>query len=106
MKIDNDTLLTGINPQKNSGISRKSPGEGENSKVRDKSPDRVDLSMKKREIEQLKEKLAGLPDVRAERVAALRQQIEEGSYRVAGRDVAEKMLRGMRRSGEEGEGHE
>ena len=106
MKIDNDTLLTGINPQKNSGIARKNPGEGENSKVRGKSPDRVDLSMQKREIEQLKEKIAGLPDIRAERVAALKQQIEEGSYRVAGRDVAEKMLRGLRPSGEGGEDHE
>ena len=54
MKINTDTLLTGINPQKNSGVARKGQGEGESPKVREKSPDRVDLSMQKREIEQLK----------------------------------------------------
>jgi negative regulator of flagellin synthesis FlgM len=37
--------------------------------------------------------LGAMPDVRADRVAALKAQIASGEYQVSGRDVAESMLR-------------
>lgn len=37
--------------------------------------------------------LGSMPDVRADRVAALKAQIASGEYQVSGRDVAESMLR-------------
>jgi negative regulator of flagellin synthesis FlgM len=54
--------------------------------------EKVDLSTKAREIEQITVQLADTPDIREDKVRALRAQIEQGTYRVGGEKIAEKMV--------------
>lgn len=55
--------------------------------------DKVDLSAQSKEMKKVHEVLAAAPEVRAEKVAALKQQVESGQYRVDSDAVAEKMLK-------------
>lgn len=55
--------------------------------------DGVELSREAQEVLTLKERISQAPEVRQERVAALKRQIEAGTYRPAGRDIAAKMLK-------------
>ncbi|BAS28800.1 flagellar biosynthesis anti-sigma factor FlgM [Limnochorda pilosa] len=55
-------------------------------------PDRVTLSKEAREIQKVREALAGMPDVREAKVAELRKALDAGTYRVDSADVAEKMF--------------
>lgn len=55
--------------------------------------DAVSVSSKGQEIGKALQTLAGLPDVRADRVEALKAQIQAGTYQVSGRDIAESMLK-------------
>ncbi|MBN1828884.1 MAG: flagellar biosynthesis anti-sigma factor FlgM [Deltaproteobacteria bacterium] len=55
--------------------------------------EKVSLSAKAKEIQSLKKAIESLPDVREEKVQELKEQIEQGSYRVNGEKVAESMLR-------------
>jgi negative regulator of flagellin synthesis FlgM len=54
--------------------------------------DRVELSQKAKDLQEAKKLLNEMPDVREEKVALLKKQIEDGSYRVDGEKVAGKML--------------
>jgi negative regulator of flagellin synthesis FlgM len=55
------------------------------------SPDEVQFSVDGEKVQQLKADLDGLPDMRQERVATLRQAIEEGSYEVSDQQIAQAM---------------
>ncbi|MEB3285197.1 MAG: flagellar biosynthesis anti-sigma factor FlgM [Candidatus Sericytochromatia bacterium] len=55
--------------------------------------DAVSVSSQGQEIGKALQALAGLPDVRADRVAALKAQIQSGTYQVSGREIAESMLK-------------
>jgi flagellar biosynthesis anti-sigma factor FlgM len=52
----------------------------------------VVLSAKAEEVGMAREALQGVPDVRSDRVAKLKQQIEAGTYHVSADEVADKML--------------
>ena len=54
--------------------------------------DRVELSDRARKVAALADKAAGLPDVRREKVEALRRSLDDGVYRVDPRHVARKIL--------------
>lgn len=53
----------------------------------------VSVSSAGQEIGKALQALSGIPDVRADRVAELKSQIESGNYHVSGRDVADSLLR-------------
>jgi flagellar biosynthesis anti-sigma factor FlgM len=55
------------------------------------SPDEVQFSVDGEKVQQLKAGLDGLPDLRQDRVVALQQAIEEGSYNVSPRQIAQAM---------------
>ncbi len=58
-----------------------------------KSPEeRVDLSAKARDIQQLKDAVSDLPEIREEKVKELQERIEKGAYDVSGEKIAEKMV--------------
>jgi len=56
------------------------------------SSDRVELSLGRMQVERLKQIDPAEETVRTERVAALKQQVADGTYRVDGGLVAGKML--------------
>ena len=56
------------------------------------SPDRVELSLGKMQVERLKQIAPAEGTVRPERVAALKRQVADGTYGVDSRFVAGKML--------------
>jgi negative regulator of flagellin synthesis FlgM len=54
--------------------------------------EKVSLSSRARDVQQIKKAVDELPDVRQERVEALKKQIEQGNYKVDGEKVAQKMV--------------
>jgi negative regulator of flagellin synthesis FlgM len=54
--------------------------------------DRVELSPQSRDMKKIHEILAATPEIRTEKVAALKQAIAEGTYKVKAEDIAEKMI--------------
>ncbi|UFS72407.1 flagellar biosynthesis anti-sigma factor FlgM [Geomonas sp. RF6] len=55
--------------------------------------DRVEISQQGKELARLKKELGELPDVRLERVALARQQMQYGPYRIDPVLVAQKMMK-------------
>ncbi len=94
MRIDNNNLLSNLNLYKNEAVEQKRDAAApvKENKATTKGMDRVELSIPREQIDQLKKALAELPDVRPERVAALQEHLSQGTYDISGRMVAEKML--------------
>jgi negative regulator of flagellin synthesis FlgM len=57
-------------------------------------PDRVELSVRSREIQHLDELIQSTPDVREALVEQVRRSIDNGTYNVRAEQVAEKILGG------------
>jgi negative regulator of flagellin synthesis FlgM len=55
--------------------------------------DQVDVSSMGKEISKLVERAKQLPDIRQERVEALRQQVQSGKYEVSSKQIADAILR-------------
>ena len=53
----------------------------------------VDVSPTAQEVQQVKRVVNKLPDMREDRVNALKAQIENGTYHVSGEDIADLMIR-------------
>ncbi|MDJ0667226.1 MAG: flagellar biosynthesis anti-sigma factor FlgM [Desulfobacterales bacterium] len=60
------------------------------------SADKVVLSPKARELQDAKTQLARMPDIDAQRVGRIKLQIENGTYKIDGGQIAERMLEEMR----------
>ncbi len=54
--------------------------------------EKVDLSTKAKDIQQIRAQLANSPDIREDKVRELKAEIEQGTYRVSGEKIAEKMV--------------
>lgn len=54
--------------------------------------DSVSLSPKARQLQAAREALAAMPEIREEKVAAIRAQIEAGTYEIDGEKIADKMM--------------
>ncbi len=52
-----------------------------------------EVSSKAQEVQQVKKLVNQLPDVREDRVQALKAQIENGTYHVSGDDIADLIIR-------------
>lgn len=86
MKINRDQRLTGVTRNK-SGITSKTARKAIN-----QGTDQVELSRTKDEVSKLKTIMQQIPDIGTEKIPQLRQQIDDGTYHVDAKDVAEKML--------------
>lgn len=64
-------------------------------KVAPKGVDLVEISSRSRELARLNQELAALPDVRLDRVALAKQQLQQGPYRIDPNVLAQKMLESM-----------
>ncbi|MBN1380248.1 MAG: flagellar biosynthesis anti-sigma factor FlgM [Deltaproteobacteria bacterium] len=54
--------------------------------------EKVDLSAKAKDIQQIKQVIDQTPDVRADKVRELKQKVENGSYQVDSEKIAEKIV--------------
>jgi len=70
--------------------TRKLEGGGESASP--SAADTVDLSSSSRDVQKMKEILEQTPPMRMEMIEALKKQIDEGTYQVDARDIADKML--------------
>ena len=87
--------LTGIFPQIKTEKIQKSGSVDLAKPVRVSTAlggDRVELSSGSREVMKMQEILQETPEVRREKVDALKRQIEEGTYQVDPQKVADKMM--------------
>lgn len=55
--------------------------------------DKVVLSPKAKEVQEATKLIKELPDIREEKVAKLKEQVDQGTYRVDGKKIAFKMLK-------------
>ena len=55
--------------------------------------DTVNISDAAKEIQEVRKELDNVPDVRADKVEQLKNQIENGTYEIKSEEIAEKMLR-------------
>jgi negative regulator of flagellin synthesis FlgM len=86
--------------EKNSGTNKTDAVQGVPKKPAVKpagpsgSPDvKVDFSAQSKDFVQIKNAVAQLPEVREEKVQALKAQIEKGEYNVDSAKIAEKMVK-------------
>ncbi len=82
-----EAYVKNINDKKNID-----PSAGQNPKTVSRQ-DSVVLSPKAKEIQETKELLSAVPDVREEKVAQIKTQIENGTYEIDGEKVASRMIR-------------
>ncbi|MFP4086553.1 MAG: flagellar biosynthesis anti-sigma factor FlgM [Desulfobacteraceae bacterium] len=81
-----DAYLKGIRDKKRTDAS-SGKGSGEVS-----SKDQVVLSPEAKQIQKAKELIGGLPDIREEKVEAVRSRMQEGSYEIDGEKIASKII--------------
>ena len=65
--------------------------------------DRASISAEARQVSELRTELSGLPDIRQHRVEALRQAIQEGSFQVSDKQIADALLSDWLPGGQKGE---
>jgi negative regulator of flagellin synthesis FlgM len=95
MKID-PNIQSIVNSQsdavQNSKISRAQEGVSESSSSGINGSDTVQLSSKFSEAQQLTAKLQQLPEIRSERIANLKEKIQQGTYNPDSAEVAGALL--------------
>ncbi len=78
--LRNEQVRADSERQANDGAVSSSPSE------------RVDLSTTAKDIQQLKDALSKLPDVREEKIQEVRKKLEDGTYNVSADQIAGKMV--------------
>jgi negative regulator of flagellin synthesis FlgM len=79
--------------QANSPNSPDKPQPSKEAEDKSSSQDKVELSVQSKEMQKVYEVLQTTPDVRDEKVSALKESIQQGQYQVDGEAVADKMIR-------------
>ena len=79
--------------QTNSAVPPEQPLAPQQPSDQGSSGDKVELSIQSKEMQKIYDLLQMTPDVRAEKVEALRKRIEEGKYQVDPDRVADKMIK-------------
>lgn len=93
MKIDSEQLLAAVSRAKSDAVAPGESRQSGNQEIRGRQSDSVELSSHRGEVDHLKKVLNAVPDVRSDKVAQLKERIENGTYRIDGRAVAAKMLK-------------
>ena len=92
MKIRDDNGLSRGIPASSRPVHATPTDRGERADTTQNLGDRVELSDQARALHVAQEALQQLPAVRTDKVKALQEQVQSGSYRVSGGDVAAHML--------------
>jgi negative regulator of flagellin synthesis FlgM len=95
--------ISGKNPliTPNAGVSRLDAAHQQNARPQKSAEegarlgtDRIELSVRSREIQHLDELIQSTPDVREGRVEQVRRELESGTYNVKAERIADKILGG------------
>jgi len=89
--LKNDPAVQYLTQGNKANPADKPPGvqEGQKAGV---AGDKVEISSQSRELQKIHDILAQTPDIRSEKVAALKKAIEEGRYQVSAENIAQKMI--------------
>jgi negative regulator of flagellin synthesis FlgM len=93
MKIDSEQLLATVNKFKNASPEKSEVSETSGKKTKTQGTDRVEFSGRQVEVDRLKKTMQDGTDIRSDKVAQIKAQIEAGTYQVSGTEVAKKMLK-------------
>ena len=94
MKItDNNSSLNIRNYANNIQDNRKTDGSAKQGSSQAVKEDKVVLSPKAKEVQEATKIIKELPDIREDKVAKLKEQVDQGTYRVDGKKIAFKMLK-------------
>jgi flagellar biosynthesis anti-sigma factor FlgM len=93
MKIENNGKVQVLDHLVKSANAKPPKQGGVGQKESQQIVDKVELSSRKAEIEQLKEKVKAAPATRQEKIDTIRQAIENKTYKVSGEDVARSILK-------------
>ncbi len=94
MKIENSNKVQVLDHLVKSA-NAKSPKQGnvgQKDNVQEYA-DKVELSGRKAEIDQLKDKIKAAPATRQEKIDAIKQALENNTYNVKGEDIARSILK-------------
>ncbi len=94
MKItDNNSSLNIRNYVSNVKDNKKIDGSTKQGSPQSVKEDKVVLSPKAKEVQEATKLIKELPDIREDKVAKLKEQVDQGTYRVDGKKIAFKMLK-------------
>jgi negative regulator of flagellin synthesis FlgM len=89
----NDPAVTGPSASRRSERSAENQPKQDQERVRPAS-DSVEISDLARELAKARQAVDAAPDVRADKVAAIKKRIEDGTYSVSPELLARKLLEG------------
>ena len=94
MKItDNNSSLNIRNYVSNVKDNKKIDDLAKQGSPQGTKEDKVVLSPKAKEVQEATKMIKELPDIREEKVAKLKEQVDQGTYRIDGKKIAFKMLK-------------
>lgn len=94
MKInDNNSSLNIRKYVSNIKDNRKIDGLAEQGSSQTVKEDKVVLSPKSKEVQEATKLIKELPNISEEKVAKLKEQVDQGTYRIDGKKIAFKMLK-------------
>ena len=90
--LKNDQTVQYINQGNKAKPVDRAPGLQESQKA-NVLADKVEISSQSRDLKKIHDILGQTPDIRSEKVAALKKAIEGGRYQVSAEDIAAKMVK-------------
>ena len=94
MKVSDNNLVLNLKGYVNeTSAARQEKADRQQPGGARSSEDNVDLSTQARQMQAVHERIDAIPDVREEKVAGLKSQIENGTYQVNGDKVAIALIR-------------
>ena len=93
MRIDNN-MMSGMDTleqtSRKKNVEKVSANDKQNSSVVES--DEVSISEKGKDVTEMTRTLKEMPDVRADKVADLKERIANGTYNISGKDIASKII--------------
>ena len=93
MRINSDFGVPQEQPADRVGGAGSAPASRTSQAVGGDTGDQASLSHDALQLSNLSNAIAGIPEVRQDRVAAVRQALQSGTYAVTNQQIAESMLR-------------
>ncbi len=92
ISVEEVSRLLAVTPQRNQRQTGSMQASASQTPV-SRGAASVEISTSAQELQGIKRQIDRLPDVREDRVQALKAQIENGTYKVSGEDIADLILR-------------